>query len=105
MQLNGYEIDIEDLPPEYRDLADDIGLDSALRLVEARGGEGLYVPTADKICRAARDRAIRADREAGMSLRDIKRKYGLTMVWIRRILGERHTQTGVDVVDKQLTLF
>ena len=103
--IEHYEIRIEDLPPDFREIAESIGLDPALRLVQARGGEGIYVPKAEKICRAARDRAIRAEFN-GRNHRQLARKYDLTVAWIRAIVGQPSEPcTGVDIIDKQIPLF
>jgi len=103
--LKDYDIQIDDLPPDFRDVAETIGLEPALKLVQARGGEGVYVPKADKVCRAARDRAIRAAFN-GSNYRDLARRFGLTVVWIRAIVGQGDDRpAGVDVVDKQIPMF
>ena len=106
--INGYDIKMEDLPPEFRGIADEIGLSPALRLVELRGGDGIYVPKADKICRAARDRAIRSEFN-GNNYRELAKKHGLTVVWIRAIVAGGQAGhkglTGVDVIDRQQSLF
>ena len=103
--IDRYDIQLGDLPPDYREVAETIGLEPALRLVQARGGEGVYVPKADKVCRAARDRAIRAA-FTGSNHRELARKYGLTVVWIRAIVGQAaHRAAGVDIIDKQIPLF
>ncbi|MFH1984139.1 MAG: Mor transcription activator family protein [Pseudomonadota bacterium] len=80
------DIRIEDLPPDFREVAEAIGLDPALRLVEARGGEALYVPKLDKVARLARNRAIR-DEFSGANHRELARKYNLTVVMIRQSVG------------------
>ena len=103
--LNQYNIQLTDLPPDFRDIAETIGMEPALKLVQARGGEGIYVPKAEKVCRAARDRAIRSEFN-GANHRELARKYGLTVVWIRNIVGVSHGRsTGVDIFDKQIPLF
>lgn len=102
--INELDIRIEDLPPEYREIADEIGLAPALKLVRIRGGEGIYVPKMEKVSRAARDRAIRAEFD-GSNHRELARKWDLTVVWIREIVGKNNRHTGVDVIDKQISLF
>lgn len=103
--IDQYDIQLDDLPPDFRDIADTIGLDPALKLVQARGGEGVYVPKVDKVCRAARDRAIRAE-FTGANHRELARKYSLTVVWIRAIVSQAPAHaTGVDIIDKQISLF
>ena len=103
--IDQYNIQIDDLPPDFRDIAETIGMEPALKLVQARGGEGIYIPKADKVCRAARDRAIRSEFN-GANHRELARKYGLTVVWIRSIVGESPSRpTGVDIIDRQIPLF
>lgn len=84
--IDASDIRIDDLPPEFRDVADAIGFGAALRLVEVRGGEAIYIPKMDKLARFARDRAIRAE-FTGCNHRELARKYNLTVVMIRRIVG------------------
>ena len=103
--IDQYNIQLDDFPPDFQDIAETIGLEPTLKLVEARSGEGIYVPKVDKVCRAARDRAIRAE-FTGTNHRELARKYGLTVVWIRSIVGQSPTRSsGVDIVDNQLSLF
>ena len=103
--INQYDIQIDDLPPDFREIADTIGLGPALKLVAARGGEGIYIPKVEKVCRAARDRAIRAE-FTGANYRELARKYDLTVVWIRAIVGPAPARAiGADAIDKQRSLF
>jgi len=54
-QWSPYQLDVQldDLPSDFREIAETIGLDPALKLVQARGGEGVYIPKFEKVCRAA----------------------------------------------------
>ena len=79
-------IQLEDLPPDLQDLADTIGFDATVKLIECRGGEGLYIPKPEKVLRAARDRFIRKEFD-GTNHRELARKYGLTVTWIRAIVN------------------
>jgi Mor family transcriptional regulator len=100
-----FDIKMDDLPPDFREIAETIGLDPALKLVQVRGGEGIYIPKAEKVRRAARDRAIRAEFN-GKNHRELARRYGLTVVWIRAIVAQNHDLgAGVDIIDKQIPLF
>ena len=81
-----HEIRMEDLSPELQDVAETIGFEATLKLIESRGGEGLYIPKAEKVMRAARDRAIRKAFD-GTNHRELARKFGLTVVWIRAIVN------------------
>ena len=52
-----YNIQFEDLPEDFQEIAEAIGFEATLKLVKVRGGEGLYIPKVEKVYRAARDRA------------------------------------------------
>ncbi|WP_319405144.1 Mor transcription activator family protein [uncultured Desulfosarcina sp.] len=80
-----YDVKIEDLPPECKELADIIGLQSVLDLANYRGGESLYIPKSDKLTRAARDRQIR-DEFNGTNHKELARRHNLSIVWIRNIV-------------------
>ena len=103
--LDRYDIRIEDLPPDFKEIAEAIGLSATLQLVAARGGEGVYVPKAEKIARKARNRAIRAEFD-GVNHRELARRHNLTVVMIRNIVQDNPSgKSGPDVVEKQLSLF
>ena len=84
--LGKHRILMEDLPPDFQDLAEAIGFEATIKLIESRGGEGLYIPKPEKVLRAARDRAIRREFD-GTNHRELARKYGLTVTWIRTIVN------------------
>ena len=84
--LNGYAIRAEDLPAELAEIAEQIGLDALLRLVELRGGETLYLPKKERLAIAARDRAI-VKAFNGHNCRELARKHGLTPRWVRIIVA------------------
>ncbi len=94
----------EDLPSGYRDIAETIGLQAALRLMELRGGETIYIPKIDCIGVAARNRSIRAEFN-GRNHRELARRYGLTVTWVREILAGGGIDYRPQHVDKQLELF
>ena len=102
--IDQFDIQIDDLNPDFREVAETIGLEPALKLVQARGGEAVWIPRLEKICRAARDRAIRAEFN-GHNFRELARKYRLTVVWIRNIVGEHAADEKGKPIDKQRSLF
>ncbi len=101
--IDQYDIKIDDLPPNYREYAEEVGLARALELVEMRGGEPLYVPSMRRVAKAARDRQIRIEFEDGASYKELSRKHGLAVITIRKIIGPNPHRQGR--VDKQLQLF
>lgn len=49
-----------DIPAEYADLVEVLGLDGFLTLVDLCGGQSLYIPKGETLRRDGRDREIRA---------------------------------------------
>jgi len=47
--IDHYHNHVDALPPEYRGVAETIGREPALRLVQALGGEDACIPKAGKI--------------------------------------------------------
>ena len=92
----------DDLPADFREVVDIIGLEPAIRLAQAMGGGPVYIPAVDSISRAARDRAIRAAFN-GSNVRELARQYGLCVSRIRAIAGSCRSCPYDD--DRQLKLF
>ena len=78
------EILYSDLPEDYAEVADVIGLENALALIRARGGESLYVPSRARIELKARDRQIAADFD-GANYRELARQHGLSVNRVRQL--------------------
>ena len=53
-------VPMSDIPEEYRDIAEAIGLEAFTRLTLLCGGQSLYIPKRESLERSARDRDIRA---------------------------------------------
>jgi Mor family transcriptional regulator len=100
-----FEIQIEDLPEKFREIAEAIGMPAAMALVQTCGGDEIYVPKHDRISTEARNRQIRAEHRAGDDYRSLARRYNLTTVHIRSIIGAKGLKTGTDAFDKQISLF
>lgn len=75
----------EDIPEEYRDIVDTLGMDVFLALAELCGGQNLYIPKSESLRREGRDREIRA-RFNGSNYRALAAQYRLTERQIRKIL-------------------
>ncbi len=50
----------DDIPEEYRDIVDAIGMEAFVHLTLLCGGQTLYVPKRESLERGARDRDIRS---------------------------------------------
>jgi len=76
----------EDIPAEYRDIVDELGLAAFLRLVALCGGQSLYLPKLDSLERSGRDREIRA-RFNGGNYRALACQFRLSERQIRKIVN------------------
>ena len=79
-------IRLEDIPEEYRDIAEDLGLPVFLRLAALCGGQDLYVPKLESLERCGRDREIRA-RFNGGNYRALAAQFRLSERQIRKIIN------------------
>ena len=83
-------IRLEDIPEEYRDIAEDLGLPVFLRLAALCGGQDLYVPKLESLERRGRDREIRA-RFNGGNYRALAAQFRLSERQIRTIINGTRT--------------
>lgn len=79
-------IRMEDIPEEYRDIAEDLGLPVFLRLAALCGGQDLYIPKLESLERSGRDREIRA-RFNGGNYRSLAAQFRLSERQIRKIIN------------------
>lgn len=86
-----YDVTIDDLPESYRDIAELIGLENAMKLVDRCGGMTMYVPKSDTCVLQAKCRAIYdewRDSTSGSIYADLARKHNYTETHIRRIIRD-----------------
>lgn len=82
------ELKLEDLDGRARELAEAIGMEGFIRLVDTYGGtSNLYVPVAEQLVRPVRDEMIRREYN-GRNIYELARKWGLTDRSIREIVKE-----------------
>jgi len=86
------DIRIEDLSGEFRQLAEDIGLSAALKLVDARGGESIYIPPRHRIMTGKRDREMYEKYMRNVPLTQLCKEYDMSETRIRTILNEIRSQ-------------
>ena len=80
------QLTVDDLHGEARDLAEAIGMEAFLKLVEVYGGTGrLYIPQASILAIPIRDAQIRQEYD-GTNLLKLCRKWGLSENSVRRIV-------------------
>ena len=75
----------EDIPEEYRDIAETVGLEAYLTLSVLCGGQNLYIPKREALERQARNREIRAHFNGG-NYRALAAQYRLSERQIRKII-------------------
>ena len=78
---------IEDLPDSYKDIAQEIGIDSFKKLVKLLGGNSLYVPKEVSLTRPIRDRIIKEDFNGDYKI--LSRRYNISQSQIRNILDKQ----------------
>jgi len=79
----------EDIPEEYQDILDTLGMAPFLELIRLCGGQTLYLPKLDSLEREGRDREIRA-RFNGGNYRALASQFRLSERQIRKIInGQR----------------
>lgn len=80
---------LEDLSGESRELAEVIGMEAFIKLVEVYGGTGrMYIPQADTLLIPVRDAKIRKEYD-GTNLYAICRKWDLSEGTVRRIVQKK----------------
>ena len=79
-------IPLSDIPEEYRDIAEALGMEAFTQLTLLCGGQNLYIPKRESLERAARDREIRT-RFNGGNYRSLAAQYRLSERQIRKIIN------------------
>ena len=77
----------EMLPDSHRKLVDVIGLEATLQLCDVFGGESVYIPRNDRTFAAVRAYIIKKEHQAGMSAKQLARKYGLSVRMAEKIVN------------------
>jgi Mor family transcriptional regulator len=94
------ELTMEDLPENYRIVAEICGMESAVKLSQQMSSLTIYVPSFDKLTRDRRDERIRAE-FTGFNLRPLAQKYGLSETWIREIVQRKPADVTVDMFEEK----
>lgn len=75
------------VPPQYHKLIDTIGQEATKKLCEAFGGDSLYIPLPNGLCKAERTERIIAEWN-GENARALAKKYGITMRMVQYIVQD-----------------
>ena len=85
-----YPILLEDIPEDFQDVAEAMGLEAFLKLIALCGGQDLYIPKRESLERGPRDRAIR-QRFNGGNYRELAAQFRLSVRQIRKIINGTRT--------------
>ena len=88
MPIIQYQIRLEDLSGEVRQLAELIGLESLLAMADAMGGGFVYIPQPNRLALSARNRCICSEFN-GSNLRELAAKHKITIRQVRTIIEVR----------------
>lgn len=92
-----YKITLEDLDGDQRDLAETIGLEAYLKLVERRGGTTVYVAKQDKLQALKRNAGIIRDFN-GYNHKYLALKYNVSDRTVREVLeADRQAKSGTQL--------
>lgn len=80
-------ISLEMLPDNFQYVAEMVGSDNAITLVEKFGGTTLYIPKHDTYTRSSRNKLIVDDYKAGLPYSQIAIKHNLTTAGIRAVIA------------------
>jgi len=81
---------VDNLSGSGREIADHLGIEAALHLMDAFGGEVFYIPKLDCVLKEHRDANIRAEFN-GYNIKQLARKYDATESWLHRLLHTEYT--------------
>ncbi|MGL5711575.1 MAG: Mor transcription activator family protein [Paraclostridium sp.] len=82
------DLKISDLPPQFENIANRLGIEKAKWLFEEFGGTSVYFPTEKMIYKEARDREIVSEYN-GFNHRELAAKYNMSESYIRAIINRQ----------------
>ncbi|MFY1645426.1 Mor transcription activator family protein, partial [Methanoculleus bourgensis] len=79
------DVKMSDLPPQFENIAIEIGIDRVKALFKEFGGTSVYFPTEKMIYKEARDREI-IEEFNGFNIRELASKYRMSESYVRAII-------------------
>ncbi|MGL5379899.1 Mor transcription activator family protein [Clostridium sp.] len=80
------DLKISDLPQQFENIANRLGIEKAKWLFEEFGGTSVYFPTEKMIYKCARDREIISEYN-GFNHKELATKYNMSESYIRAIIN------------------
>lgn len=79
------DLKMSDLPPQFENIAIEIGIDRVKALFKEFGGTSVYFPTEKMIYKEARDREI-IEEFNGFNVKELASKYRMSESYVRTII-------------------
>lgn len=79
------DLKMSDLPPQFENIAMEIGIDRVKALFKEFGGTSVYFPTEKMIYKEARDREI-IEEFNGFNVKELASKYRMSESYVRTII-------------------
>lgn len=84
--MNDNFIEIKDIPMQFQDLAEEIGVNNFVKVCRLLGGTLTYIPSLKTIEKNSRNKAI-IDEFNGWNYKELSRKYRISEPYVRRIIN------------------
>ena len=82
------DLKISDLPPQFENIANKLGIEKVKWLFEEFGGTSVYFPTEKMIYKESRDREI-FNEFNGFNIKELASKYNMSESYIRAIIRQK----------------
>ena len=82
------DLKISDLPPQFENIANRLGIEQVKWLFEDFGGTSVYFPTEKMIYKESRDREI-FNEFNGFNIKELASKYNMSESYIRAIIRQK----------------
>ncbi|MGL4913192.1 MAG: Mor transcription activator family protein, partial [Romboutsia sp.] len=79
-------IELKDIPSQYSDIVEFMGVDKFIGFCEFIGGQNIYIPTVKTLENNIRNKEILSYYREGYSIKQLSKKYNLTTSSIRHIV-------------------
>ncbi|MEG3038450.1 MAG: Mor transcription activator family protein [Clostridia bacterium] len=80
------QVHVDDLPEGCKELAQVIGMDTFIDLIEYSGGGSMYFPSKGSVIKNARNRIIK-NKFNGANYKELSKTYGISEIQIRNIIN------------------
>lgn len=97
-------LEVEDFDEPYATLAEMLGVEAALKVIELFQGQQVYFPKLEKACNSTRKALIRSEFD-GYNYRELAERYNYTERYIRLICEDLVNRERNKPIVNQLSLF